>query len=170
MLCVILRGPAAAGKSTISKALIRRLGSDAAYLHLDIIESEYNPASTTQFRTSLTNALRHKYVVGEMFYGDSHTTNPKWLEEFRKRAYCIVSIVLGVTFATSYERWNKDPSRNHNEDIKPDFDRFAQRQKSDIFAKASGLKEVLIDTENKTIEIICDEIVAKINEIYPNSI
>jgi tRNA uridine 5-carbamoylmethylation protein Kti12 len=167
VLLIILRGPAAAGKTSIKNNLLRRLGEDAAFLHLDIIESRDNPLSTANFQKMYANALKHKNVVGEMYFGDSHTTDPKWLDEFRKRGYCIVSIVLGVSFDTSYQRWKADPTRNHDEDIRKDYDKFIERQKVNVFGQAAKLEEIKIDTEGKTIDQICDEIMIEVRKICP---
>ena len=39
---IILRGPPAVGKTTTKDDLLTKLGEDVAFLHLDIIESEYD--------------------------------------------------------------------------------------------------------------------------------
>jgi hypothetical protein len=70
---IILRGPAGAGKTTVSNRLIQTLGKDKTYsLDLDITldkESEFNE--------NLNNALGYENVIGMMFWGLKHTETPQ---------------------------------------------------------------------------------------------
>jgi predicted AAA+ superfamily ATPase len=70
---IILRGPAGAGKTTISKCLIETLGWDKTFsLDLDITLDKEN-----EFNVNLNKALGYENVVGMMFWGLKHTEAPQ---------------------------------------------------------------------------------------------
>ena len=85
---VILRGPQCSGKTEISEELKERLDE--------------------RFKYSLNEALNKKYnyIVGELNYGDSHTTDPMrtWLQRFKDKDFqtTIVSCVLYHKTASSF--------------------------------------------------------------------
>jgi hypothetical protein len=59
-----------------------------------LLDTEIN---TERFKKALNEALdkRYKYVVGELNYGDSHSTDPRIrLQRFKDKDYQIVSFVL----------------------------------------------------------------------------
>jgi uridine kinase len=63
---IILRGPPGAGKTTVSRHIINRLGPEkAVILYLDEV-------STEEFELNVQQALSKEYVVGELFFGNSH--------------------------------------------------------------------------------------------------
>jgi len=72
---IILRGPPGVGKTTVSRHIIKRLGPNKTdILYLDKIEG---------FDLNVQKALDSEYVIGELFFGDSHTTRPEqWLNKF----------------------------------------------------------------------------------------
>ena len=62
---IILRGPAGAGKTTICKYLMEKLGKDKTYpLDLDITLDKEN-----EFKKNLEEALSYENVIGMMFSG-----------------------------------------------------------------------------------------------------
>ena len=72
---IIIRGPTGVGKTTIANALIAKLGQ-GYLLTLDEIRSDL-------FQAYLTCAMKYENIMGEMFFGNSHTTNPsEWLSYF----------------------------------------------------------------------------------------
>ena len=84
---IIIRGPPGIGKTTIANALIAKL--DKGYL-LRLDETR-----TDLFQSYLTCALKYENVVGEMFFGNSHTTNPsEWLSHFSNEKYEKLSVLL----------------------------------------------------------------------------
>ena len=75
---IIIRGPTGVGKTTVANAIIAKWG-EGYLLGLDEIKSDL-------FQTYLTCAMKYENIVGEMFFGNSHTTNPsEWLSFFRMR-------------------------------------------------------------------------------------
>ena len=111
---VILRGPQCSGKTEISAKLKERLDeikhkNVTFLLKLDEINNE-------RFEYILNEALkkRYSYIVGELNYGNSHTTDPfiTWLHHFKDKDYQIVSIVLEARKETRLQRCKNDPKRN----------------------------------------------------------
>ena len=79
---IILRGPAGSGKTTICNAMVEVLG---AY-HSNILDLDITGSQEYKFERNLRNCLSSEYVIGMMFYGNSHTTEPsKWIEKFQER-------------------------------------------------------------------------------------
>ena len=84
---IIIRGPPGIGKTTIANALIAKL--DKGYL-LRLDETR-----TDLFQAYLTCAMKYENVIGEMFFGNSHTTNPsEWLSHFPDGKYEKLSVLL----------------------------------------------------------------------------
>ena len=68
------------GKTCVSASLIDLLGKNACILDLDITHPNED-----KFNQKLKECLRYKTVIGMMFYGNSHTTNPSsWLRAYPK--------------------------------------------------------------------------------------
>jgi hypothetical protein len=88
---IILRGPQCSGKTEVSQRLSDTLGEKRTYL------LKLNEINTERFKKALNEASDkgYKYVIGELNYGDSHSTDPRtWLQHFKDRHYQIVSFVL----------------------------------------------------------------------------
>ena len=73
-ILIILRGPAGAGKSSVQDKLIKIIGEQKTFknyskLNLDQIEE-------SKFDQNMKKA-ESEIVIGEMFSGDQHTTNPE---------------------------------------------------------------------------------------------
>jgi len=89
---IIIRGPTGIGKTTIANALINKLGH-TYLLKLDETRPDL-------FRSYLECSIKYENVVGEMFFGDSHTTNPsEWLNYFPDNVYEKLSFVLAGNLA-----------------------------------------------------------------------
>jgi pantothenate kinase-related protein Tda10 len=91
---IILRGPAGSGKSSVSRSIRELVGKDTAcILDLDITHPQ-----EIKSNQNLEEWLRYRTVVGEMFYANSHTTDPdKWLGKFRNHDYRILSLFYMLT-------------------------------------------------------------------------
>jgi hypothetical protein len=55
--------------------------------------------------------LGKKSVVGELYHGNSHTANPKWIKDFLGRRYSILSVVLNASLETHIKRLAKSPDK-----------------------------------------------------------
>ena len=73
------------------------ISRDNTFLNLDeVIQDKFNE--------NISRALKHDIIIGEMHYGDSHTTEPRqWIEKFDKK-YKILSVVLIVGFEECVKR------------------------------------------------------------------
>lgn len=102
---IILRGPAGSGKSTVCMVLRERLGTArSCSLDLDI-----TGVNEDKFSDNLCNCLTFDYVIGMMFYGNSHTEQPeKCISKFKDRNYRTLSVVLHANMNTCYERCKND--------------------------------------------------------------
>ena len=162
---VILRGPHCSGKTEVSEKLKERLDeikhkNVTFLLKLDEINNE-------RFEYFLNEALKKKYyyIVGELNYGNSHTTDPiiTWLHSFKDKDYQIVSIVLGARKEMRLQRCKKDPKRNPFDKIDEmffnhDSERFERLQQDGIFQEKTGIYEITLNTENKPPSQVADEI------------
>ena len=53
--------------------------------------------------------MKFEYVIGIMFYGNSHTEQPqRWISKLKDRDYRILSVVLHASMDTCYERCKND--------------------------------------------------------------
>ena len=58
-----------------------------------------------RFESNMAVALDKEFVVGEMHFGDGHTTEPEmWIRRFREKDYKMLSVVLKVCFDTCVKR------------------------------------------------------------------
>ena len=147
---VILRGPQCSGKTKVSEKLKEKLDEikhkkQTYFLKLDEINTE-------RFESSLSEALNKKYnyIVGELNYGDSHTTDPMrtWLHRFEYKDYQIVSIVLEASREMRLLRCRKDPKRNPFDKIDEMFfnydnERFDRLQRDRVFQKNQAFMKQL---------------------------
>jgi|ERR1700730_2462668 len=163
---IILRGPAGSGKSTVCTYLRDKIGRErTCSLDLDI-----TGVDDDKFNENLTKCLAVDYVVGMMYYGNSHTEQPqRWISKLKERNYRILSVVLNARMDVCYERCKNDvnPERDpiNKEKIKvnsyySDFDR---RQRENIFQKRAGIEEIVVDTEKKSQGEVGDEILRHLN-------
>ena len=155
---IILRGPQCSGKTEISQRLSEMLykkHKKRTYL------LRLNQINTERFKKALNEALdkKYKYVVGEFNYDDSHSTNPR----VKDKHYQIISFVLVGGKQVRLQRCKNDPKRspfdkidesffNHDSEI---FDRLEHDR---IFYKQSGLREITLNTENKSPSQLANEI------------
>jgi hypothetical protein len=107
---VLLLGPQCSGKTEISEKLKERIDEikhkkQTYLLKLDEINAE-------RLEYSLNEGLnkKHNYVVGELNYEDSHTTNRMrtWLHSFKNKDYKIISIILEATKEVRLHRCRND--------------------------------------------------------------
>ena len=108
---------------------------------------------------------RYKYVIGELNYGDSHTTDPMrtWLQRFKDKDYQIVSFVLQGRKEMRLRRCKDDPKRSPFDKIDESFfnhdsEIFERHEHDRIFYKQSGLHEITLNTENKSPSQLANEI------------
>jgi thymidylate kinase len=161
---IILRGPQCSGKTEVSQRLKRKLDEKhkkrTYLLKLDEINTE-------RFENALNEALdkRYKYVVGELNYGDSHTTDPMgtWLQRFKEKDYQIVSFVLMGRKEMRLKRCKNDPKRSPFDKIDEfffnhDSEIFEKLEHAGVFQKKSGVHEITLNTENKSPSQVADEI------------
>ena len=148
---IILRGVPASGKTQVSSILREKIGEDAVRLDLDKYAPEWE---TNSFEKMIDNALDYYYVIGELFSGRWHTTEPlRWISKFKSAGYTITSFVLNVSLDKGYENCC-DPRHtswrpNNIEDYKSRYIKFYDRQEKNIFASKAGLnEEIQIDAED----------------------
>jgi thymidylate kinase len=148
---IIIRGPPGSGKTEIGNCLRNRLNLSHT-LQLDETRPDI-------FEDNISTVLGHEYVVGEMHYGNDHTTEPsRWLDRFTARDFKIISVVLQVRFETCVKRAvsrAKDPF-SPLEAINQYFLFYAKYMQ--IFRSKTRVQEIYIDCENKSPEQIADDI------------
>jgi predicted ABC-type ATPase len=105
---IILRGPMGSGKTVVSQYLRGKL-EDSDTLDLDVNAND--PIE------NLDKVLRKKNVVAELYYGNSHTTDPKWIKEFQARGFTILSVVLKARLETHIKRLAKRPDKRDRNDV-----------------------------------------------------
>jgi len=160
---LILRGPQCSGKTEISEKLKERLHKiepkkQTCLLKLDEI-------NTDRFEYVLNEALKQKYnyVVAELNYGDSHTTDPirTWLLRFIDKDFKILSFVLEARKEVRLDRCKNDRKRTPFDKIDEvffnhDSETFIRFQH--VFQEKSGIHEIVLNTENKSSSQVTDEI------------
>jgi shikimate kinase len=158
---IILRGPAGSGKSTVCKYLRKELGTErTCSLDLDI-----TGVNEDKFNDNLRNCLTFEYVIGMMFYGNSHNEQPQqWITKFKDRNYRILSVVLHANMDLSYDRCKNDnnperhPINKQKEQGNKYYHEFEQRQNENIFQEMACVEEIIVDSKNKTQTQVGDEI------------
>lgn len=133
-----------------------------------------NEINTERFEKALNQALgkSYKYVIGELNYGDSRSTDPMrtWLQRFKDKHYQIVSFVLMGRKEIRLQRCRNDPNRspfdvidefffNHDSEI------FETLELDALFQKKAGVHEITLNTENKSPSQLADEILSTILNI-----
>jgi Tfp pilus assembly ATPase PilU len=107
---IILRGPAGAGKTTVSEVLVEKIDkNDVCVLDLDITDSD-----DQSFNENLEDCLRYNSVIVIMFYGNSHTTDPmRWIVNFKDAGYNILSVILFCSKVMCFDRCIDDNYTGH---------------------------------------------------------
>jgi thymidylate kinase len=166
---IILRGPAGSGKTSICNAIMQILGKkNSCKLDLDIT----NPQED-KFEKNLMKCLSSESVIGMMFYGNSHTTEPsKWVERFREKGYKMLSVILYASKETCFARCREDnntgrhPVNKEKDRIFRYHEEFYEREKAKSFAEAAGIVGITVNTENKTPNDIAKEILNRFDENF----
>jgi thymidylate kinase len=154
----ILRGPAGAGKTTICKDLMEKLGKDKTYpLDLDITLDREN-----EFKR-LDDALSYENVICMMFSGLDHTENPQqWIAKFKDKGYTILSVILAARLETYPQRvQNRGYDYKDPNEMKFRFDEFEKIRT--IFVDRANVPEITVDTEGKTEHAVVEEILRHLN-------
>ena len=142
-------------------ALRERLGSErSCSLDLDI-----TGINEHKFNSNLNDCLKFDYVIGMMFYGNSHTEQPQtWISKFKDVDYRILSVVLHATMDTCYERCkndrnpNRHPINRQKNQCNKYYHQFELLQTKIIFRKRAEVEEITIDCEEKSQRQVSEEI------------
>lgn len=169
---IILRWPAGSGKTTVSEALVDKIGeSNSCVLDLDITHHDEQ-----KFNQNLDKCLRYNNVLGMMFYGNSHTMDPaKWIVNFKDAGYNILSVILFCSKDVCIDRCKNDnttgrhPVNKQKDRISKYYDEFYQRENQKPFHIVAGIKETRIETENKPQIEIAEDILSNFDIIFPPS-
>ena len=167
---IILRGPAGSGKTTVSMALRDKIGENDTYvLDLDVTHHDEH-----KFNRNLEDCLQHRNVIGEIFYGNSHTTNPtKWIVRFKDAGYNILSVILFCNKEVCIDRCKKDnTTRRHSVNREKDtiskyYDEFYQREQRTPFHIIAGIKGIMIETESKSTIEVAEDILRNFTRLFP---
>jgi uridine kinase len=73
---VLLRGPQCSGKTEISEKLKERIDEIKHKKQTFLLKLDEINAERLEYSLSEPLNKKYNYVVGELNYGDSHTTNP----------------------------------------------------------------------------------------------
>jgi thymidylate kinase len=148
MYLIILRGPMGSGKSAIGRYLNEVL-EDSILLDLDL-----NANGPVQ---DINNALGKKIVLAELYHGNSHTTDPKWIKEFQNRGYVILSVILNASLETHVSRLAKRSDNRNRDEIEYHYRKFHDELKFNFSGRAE-IEETLIDTGKREIQEIGEQI------------
>jgi thymidylate kinase len=141
---IILRGPKGSGKSSISESLIERLGNGTYPLDIDITDEQEH-----LFEEHLREALFKEYVIGEIYSGKLHTSEPeRWIKKFKDKDYTILSVILHTSLEECIKRVRIRDKDKADSDVQIEsfFNNFYQRLQT-IFAKKANVEETCINTE-----------------------
>lgn len=162
---ILLRGVPGAGKAQVGKIVKSRLVGEAIRLNLDDFAPE---PETNQFDEALNQALDFRYVIGELYSGRWHTSDPaRWVVKFRNN-YQIHSFILHVSLQKGYancrdERHGSYHPRSLAEYAEQKYNRFYAEDAFTRFAARAGADhEIRIDAEDNDWERIADEVLAEI--------
>jgi tRNA uridine 5-carbamoylmethylation protein Kti12 len=84
---IILRGPMGSGKTKAGLYLLEALEDSA------LLDPDLNANGRIQ---TIDESLGKKNVLGELFYGNSRTTDPRWIKAFQERDYKILSVIFNT--------------------------------------------------------------------------
>jgi hypothetical protein len=150
---IIMRGPPGSGKTKVANHILSKLGisRENAFLDLDEVTQD-------KFNENISEVLKHDIIIGEMHYGDSHTTEPRqWIEKFEKK-YNILSVVLIVGFEECVKRAVSRNEHPHEplDAINQYFLFYAKYQNT--FNSKAQVKEIQVNCKDKNPQQIGDEI------------
>lgn len=114
-----------------------------------------------KFEPDIESWLVEKNTVAEMYYGNSHTTNPEeWLNRFRQKGFKVLSVVLEASVKTCFDRVRKRTEYSFKtfDKYKLHYDCFQKIQQMNLFNSKARVREILLDTENRSVEDIADQI------------
>ena len=160
---IVIRGPTGVGKTTIANALIAKLGQ--GYL-LKLDES-----STDIFQAYLTCSMKYENVVAELFFGNSHTTDPLgWLDHFPSERYERLSVLLtasledclsGVIRRKVPSHWTLSLDR-----IRVDYGEFYEKYKP-IFRCMINFPEIEVsNSRTSNPKDVVEEILVHLSKTY----
>lgn len=136
------------GKSAIGLYL-REVLEDSILLDVDL-----NANGPVQH---INEALGRRNVVTELYHGNSHTTNPKWIKEFQNRGYVILSVILNASLETHVNRLAKRSDNRNKDEIEYHYRKFHDELKFNFSARAE-IEEISIDTSKMKIQEIGEQI------------
>ena len=165
MILIILRGPAGSGKSEVCCELRKKIEREKSiksyFFNLDEICHE-------KFENYVKEALKSKYVIGEMFSGNGHTSNPKpWINKFTDKDYKIFSFILKVSLDTCLQRCRSDKKNKRDsvyqngDQLNKDYYKFYNYPEFGNFANNAIIIEETIDSETKSIQEVVSIISSK---------
>lgn len=137
---IIIRGVPGVGKSTIAELLLTMLPGSVVDLNLDD-----KPPKFPGFGT----AFKSRFVVGHLYSGSDRTAYPKgWVDDFRRRGFLILSVVLDMDLEPGWQRIANDPARKNNsywsrENYERLYRRFYNEQKFVEFDKSAKIDDTI---------------------------
>jgi thymidylate kinase len=150
---IILRGPPGSGKTEVANCIMSHLKVKRKDALLDLDE-----VIDYKFNENISRVSKHDIIIGEMHYGDSHTTEPrKWIEKFEKK-YKILSVVLSVGFEDCVKR-----AVGRNEHPLEIFDAIHQyflfyAKYQNIFKSKAQVKEIQVNYKDRNPQQVAYEI------------
>ena len=148
-----------AGKTQVALVILRKLGEEAFRADLDSFAPENEE---TAFNALIEDALKWKYVVGELYSGKRHSSEPaSWVDKFRE-TYRIHSFVLKVSEFKGYANCSDARHTSWNpatyEEYHQAYEKFWGRQMQDLFASRAAVPERVIDAEDGNYERVATEV------------
>lgn len=156
---IILRGVPGAGKTQVAKVILGRIGEKAVRWNLD----DYAPdPEQGAFDAKIKQMVGKTYIVGELYSGRKHTSDPTyWIDHF-KGGYSITSFVLQVSEPKGYANACDSRHTSWHPETRTVYDnsynRFQEHLKNNTFASKAGIKEVFIDAEDGNWERLASEV------------
>jgi tRNA uridine 5-carbamoylmethylation protein Kti12 len=143
---IILRGPAGSGKSALRDSIRVRLGiANTAFLNLDEITPQ-------DFDCNLDESLKSEQVIGEMYSGNSHTTDPHWIQRFKANNYTILSVILRCSLECCIQRVRTRTVHPISPEIMTSLYNQFYQELQNIFSFKADVEEICVDTEHKSID------------------
>jgi hypothetical protein len=98
---------------------------------------------------NLLEIIEKDYVVGELYHGNFHTTDPQWIKAFKDRKFKILSVILYSLLETCV-RWVKERGDSLPGDIIEGHYMTFYDNLVHIFNEKAQIKEITIDTTSTT--------------------